>query len=57
MTVGANFVLFEYRHALTTWAGRYVYRIRTSGPDPKIVSKTVHLVNAAGALPTMSFLI
>jgi 3-phenylpropionate/cinnamic acid dioxygenase small subunit len=57
MTVGANFVLFEYRHLLTTWAGRYVYRIRVSGSEPELVTKTVHLVNGAGALPTMSFLI
>lgn len=57
VTVGANFVLFEYRHTLTPWAGRYVYRIRTSGPEPKLVAKTVHLVNGAGPIPTMSFLV
>jgi 3-phenylpropionate/cinnamic acid dioxygenase small subunit len=57
VTVGANFVLFEYRHALTPWAGRYVYRIRTGGAGPKLVTKTVHLVNGAGAIPTMSFLV
>ena len=57
-TVGANFVLYEYRHMLTTWAGRYVYRIRTgTASGPRLVGKTVHLVNAAGAIPTMSFLI
>jgi 3-phenylpropionate/cinnamic acid dioxygenase small subunit len=56
-TVGANFVLYEYRHALTPWAGRYVYRVRTSTPEPRLVAKTVHLVNGGGAIPTMSFLI
>jgi hypothetical protein len=57
VTVAANFVLYEYRHLLTTWAGRYVYRIRVSGPEPRLVTKSVHLVNAGGAIPTMSFLI
>lgn len=57
VTVGGNFVLYEHRHMLTTWAGRYVYRIRTSGPQPRLVAKTVHLVNAGGAIPTMSFLV
>jgi 3-phenylpropionate/cinnamic acid dioxygenase small subunit len=56
-TVGANFVLFEYRHLLTAWAGRYLYRIRTSGPDLRLAAKTVHLVTAGGAIPTMSFLV
>jgi 3-phenylpropionate/cinnamic acid dioxygenase small subunit len=57
VTVGANFVLYEYRHMLTPWAGRYVYRVRTSTPTPRLVAKTVHLVNGGGAIPTMSFLI
>jgi 3-phenylpropionate/cinnamic acid dioxygenase small subunit len=57
VTVGANFVVHEYRFALTVWAGRYEYRIRVGGTEPKLVTKTVHLVNAAGAIPTMSFLI
>jgi 3-phenylpropionate/cinnamic acid dioxygenase small subunit len=56
-TVAGNFALYEYRYGLTTWAGRYVYRIRTSGPELRLVAKTVHLVNAGGPIPTMSFLI
>jgi 3-phenylpropionate/cinnamic acid dioxygenase small subunit len=56
-TVASNFVLFEYRHLLTPWAGRYLHRIRTSGPELRLAAKTVHLVTAGGAIPTMSFLI
>ena len=56
-TIGANFVVFEYRYSMTTWAGRYIYRIRTGGPEPRLVGKTVHLINAGGPIPTMSFLI
>ena len=56
-TIASNFVLYEYRHLLTPWAGQYLHRIRTSGPELKLVAKTVHLVTAGGAIPTMSFLI
>jgi 3-phenylpropionate/cinnamic acid dioxygenase small subunit len=57
VTVAANFVLFEYRYSLVTWAGRYVYRIRTDSNELKLAGKTVHLVNGDAALSTMSFLI
>jgi len=57
VTIAANFVLYEYRFTLTTWAGRYVYTIRTDGDELRLGVKTVHLVNAGGALPTMAFLI
>jgi 3-phenylpropionate/cinnamic acid dioxygenase small subunit len=57
LTVGANFVLYEYRFSLTTWAGRYTYQLRSGPRGLRLVSKTVNLVNAAGAIPTMSFLI
>jgi 3-phenylpropionate/cinnamic acid dioxygenase small subunit len=57
VTIAANFMLHEYRYALVTWAGRYVYRIRTDGPELRLAAKTVHLVNGDGALTTMSFLI
>lgn len=56
-TVGSNFVLFEFRHNLTPWAGRYLHRIRHDGPEPRLVAKTVHLITAGSAIPTMSFLI
>ncbi len=57
VVVGANFVLYEYRFSLVTWAGRTIYRIRR-GPDGlALVEKTVHLVNGEGAVSTMAFLI
>jgi 3-phenylpropionate/cinnamic acid dioxygenase small subunit len=56
-TIGSNFMLFEYRHMLTTWAGRYIHKIRNEDGQLSLVGKTVHLVNAGGAVPTMSFLI
>ncbi|MBX6391204.1 MAG: aromatic-ring-hydroxylating dioxygenase subunit beta [Frankia sp.] len=56
-TIASNFALFEYRFDLIVWAGRYAHRIRTRGGDLKLVSKTVHLVNAGGPVSTMSFLI
>jgi 3-phenylpropionate/cinnamic acid dioxygenase small subunit len=57
-TVSSNFALYEYRYALTVWAGQYVHKIRTR-PDGgyELAAKTVHLVNAGGPIPTMAFLI
>ncbi|MFE4963799.1 aromatic-ring-hydroxylating dioxygenase subunit beta [Streptomyces sp. NPDC056660] len=57
VTIGSNFALHEYRHELTVWAGRYVHRIRTGPDGPRLVAKTVHLVNGHGAVPTLAFLI
>lgn len=57
VTIASNFVLYEYRFSMATWAGRYVHTIRTDGSDLKLGRKTVHLVNGDGALSTMSFLI
>jgi 3-phenylpropionate/cinnamic acid dioxygenase small subunit len=56
-TVASNFVLVEYRFAMTLWAGRYLHTIRRTGDGPRLVAKTVHLVNAGGPIPTMAFLI
>lgn len=56
-TVGSNFMLFEFRFAMTIWAGRYLHRIRTDGDELRLGAKTVHLVNAGAPIPTMSFLI
>jgi 3-phenylpropionate/cinnamic acid dioxygenase small subunit len=56
-TVASNFMLLEYRFALTTWAGRCVHRIRTDGDELKMATKTVHLINGSGAISTMSFII
>jgi len=57
VTIGSNFVLFEFRYAMTIWAGRYHHRIRTTGERLRLVEKTVHLVNSGAAIPTMAFLI
>jgi hypothetical protein len=42
---------------MNVFAGRYVYRIRSSPEGLRLVAKIVHLVNAAGPLPTLAFLI
>jgi 3-phenylpropionate/cinnamic acid dioxygenase small subunit len=57
VTVASNFVLVEYRFAMTLWAGRYLHTIRAAESGPRLVGKTVHLVNAGGPIPTMAFLI
>jgi 3-phenylpropionate/cinnamic acid dioxygenase small subunit len=57
VTVASNFVLAEYRYAMTLWAGRYLHRIRRADDGLRLAGKTVHLVNAGGPLPTMAFLI
>jgi 3-phenylpropionate/cinnamic acid dioxygenase small subunit len=56
-TIGCNFVLYEHRYETTVWAGRYIYRIRTTDDGHRLVQKTVHLVNGQDAIPTMAFLI
>jgi len=57
VTVGSNFALFEYRHQQRVWAGRAVHRVRRHPGGHRLVSKTVHLVNAGGPLETLAFLI
>ena len=57
VTIGANFMLLEHRFTLTTWAGRYVYTIRTDAEQLRLTAKTVHLINGERAVSTMSFLI
>ena len=57
MTVASNFVLVEYRFASTLWAGRYLHTIRATDDGLRLAGKTVHLVNAGGPIPTMSFLV
>jgi 3-phenylpropionate/cinnamic acid dioxygenase small subunit len=56
VTIGSNFVLHEFRYELTVWAGRYLHRIET-GPQLRLIQKTVHLVNAGGPVRTLAFLI
>jgi 3-phenylpropionate/cinnamic acid dioxygenase small subunit len=57
VTVASNFVLVEYRFAMTLWAGRYLHTIRGTDSGLRLAGKTVHLVNAGGPIPTMAFLI
>jgi 3-phenylpropionate/cinnamic acid dioxygenase small subunit len=59
VTVASNFVLYEYRYQLTTWAGRVIHRIRTGNDErgPRLVAKTVHLINAGAPIPTLAFLL
>ena len=57
VTVASNFVLVEYRFAITLWAGRYLHAIRKTEGGLRLAGKTVHLVNAGGPIPTMAFLI
>lgn len=59
VTVGSNFVLYEYRYAMTLWAGRYVHRVRVDrdGAPLRLMGKTVHLVNGDAAISTLAFLI
>jgi 3-phenylpropionate/cinnamic acid dioxygenase small subunit len=59
VTLGSNFVLYEYRYQLTTWAGRVIHRIRNRNDEraPRLAAKTVHLINAGAPIPTMAFLL
>jgi 3-phenylpropionate/cinnamic acid dioxygenase small subunit len=57
VTVASNFVLVEYRFAVTVWGGRYLHKIRRADGGLRLAGKTVHLVNAGGPIPTMAFLI
>jgi 3-phenylpropionate/cinnamic acid dioxygenase small subunit len=59
VTVGSNFVLYECRYQMTIWAGRVIHRVRAGHAErgPRLVAKTVHLVNAGAAIPTLAFLL
>ena len=59
VTVGSNFALYEYRYAMTLWAGRYLHRVRVDrdGAPVRLMGKTVHLVNGDAAISTLAFLI
>jgi 3-phenylpropionate/cinnamic acid dioxygenase small subunit len=57
VTIGCNFVLYEYRFSMTIWAGRYIYTLATSGDSLKLRNKTVHLVNGDAPIKTLAFLI
>lgn len=58
----ANFALYEYRvqstHQIVQWAGRYEYRLRARADGSLgMFYKRVDLLNAAGPLPSLAFLI
>ena len=59
--VGSNFVLYELAHQATgdvrIWAGRVTHRLRRVDGRLRIAAKRVDLVNAAGPLPNLTFLI
>lgn len=57
VTVGSNFALFEYRYTQRIWAGRVIHQVRRTPDGPRLVGKTVHLVNAGGPVETLAFLI
>jgi 3-phenylpropionate/cinnamic acid dioxygenase small subunit len=60
--VGSNFVLYEHSiqasGEIRLWAGRATHRLRRDADARlRIATKTVELVNATRALPTMAFLL
>jgi 3-phenylpropionate/cinnamic acid dioxygenase small subunit len=57
IAVESNFALFEYRIRQRFWAGRVCHTIRRSPDGPRLVSKIVHLIDAAGPVETLAFLI
>lgn len=61
LEVGSNFVLHELAHQSTgdvrVWAGRTTHRLRRVDGRLRIAAKRVDLVNAAGPLPNLTFLI
>ncbi|HEV7854873.1 MAG TPA: aromatic-ring-hydroxylating dioxygenase subunit beta [Mycobacterium sp.] len=57
VTVESNFALFEYRVRQRFWAGRVVHTLRRSPNGLRLVRKIVHLIDAAGPIDTLAFLI
>jgi 3-phenylpropionate/cinnamic acid dioxygenase small subunit len=57
ITVESNFALFEYRIRQRFWAGRVCHTLRRTPDGPRLVSKIVHLIDAAGPVETLAFLI
>lgn len=56
--VGANFAVYESRErGVTTWAGRYQYRLRMVDGEWRMAAKKAVLVDNDRPLPTLSFLI
>lgn len=57
VTVESNFALFEYRVRQRFWAGRVVHTVRRRDGELRLVRKIVHLIDAAGPVDTLAFLI
>jgi 3-phenylpropionate/cinnamic acid dioxygenase small subunit len=59
--VESNFVLYELARQATgdlrIWAGRTTHRLRRENGGLRIAAKRVDLVNAAGPIPNLTFLI
>jgi 3-phenylpropionate/cinnamic acid dioxygenase small subunit len=59
--VGSNFVLYELAHQATgdirLWVGRTTHRLRRVEGRLRIAAKRVDLINAAGPIPNLTFLI
>ncbi len=59
--VFCKFVLYEYRvqsvNELFVWPGRIEYRIRRKNGDLKMFFKKVVLINGAGPLPSIGFIL
>ena len=59
--VGSNFVLYELAHQATgeirLWVGRTTHRLRRIDGRLRIAAKRIDLLNAAGPIPNLTFLI
>ncbi|MCW2652754.1 MAG: aromatic-ring-hydroxylating dioxygenase, beta subunit [Mycobacterium sp.] len=57
VTVESNFALFEYRVRQRFWAGRVSHTVRRDDDTLWLIRKIVNLVDAAGPIDTLAFLI
>lgn len=57
VTVGSNFVLYEYRYTMTIWAGRVLHTLALGGDRIRMRRKIVHLVNGDAPVSNLAFLI
>jgi 3-phenylpropionate/cinnamic acid dioxygenase small subunit len=58
VTIGANFVLYEFRYGMTIWAGRYIYKLVIAADSSiKLRAKTVHLITGDAPISNLAFLI
>ena len=57
VTVGSNFVLYEYRYTMTICAGRVLHTLALGGDRIRMRRKIVHLVNGDAPVSNLAFLI